>query len=68
MEQDDAKICALCKWNTNVSSHFYCSNPIQEDVKLKNGTSYNDTCGLFVEKEERRHIYDFWDQEINPVK
>lgn len=64
MEQEEVKICALCKWNKNTGSHFYCSNPIQQDEKLIEGTEYNDGCGLFYEKEERRTMYDFWDQEI----
>lgn len=52
------EICALCKWNKNVASSFFCSNINQKDMKLKSATNYNDSCSLFEEKEERKNIYD----------
>lgn len=54
---EENKICALCEWNQDMDNNFFCGHRDQQNIKLKHGTKYNDTCELFEEKEERRGIY-----------
>lgn len=63
-DSEDARICALCKWNKNVNNNFFCGNINQENIRLKHKTEYNSTCELFQEHDDRKRMYDFWDQEI----
>lgn len=64
IEQED-NICALCKWNNSVENNFFCGNLNQDNIRLKHGTNYNDGCGLFEEREDRKIMYDFSDREFN---
>lgn len=54
----EARICALCKFNKNSDNNFFCENPNQPKPTLRHFTNYNDGCYLFVEKEERKTMYD----------
>lgn len=58
MNEED-KICALCQWNKNDGGKFFCGHKDQGSERLKGETSYNDGCGLFEEREDRRTMYDF---------
>lgn len=61
IEQED-KICALCRWNKSVENNFFCGNINQDNLHFRHGTKYDDGCGLFEEREERKNMYDFFDR------
>lgn len=53
----EANICALCRWNKFEGNNFFCNHFKQDNLKLKESTNYNDSCSLFEEKEERKNLY-----------